>query len=60
MNELTSEELNEVGGGVEWASVGAMALRLGGRVLVGAAIGTGVGLVVGVGLYVAYEYSTHK
>ncbi len=46
MRELTTCEVNEVSGGV-----GVL-----GGILLGAAVGTGVGMVIGTAAYLAYLY----
>ncbi len=43
-------------GGVSWAGVGVMA----GRVAIGVCIGVGVGAVIGLGAYLAYEAIQHN
>lgn len=52
MRELTFNDIDNVDGGM--APVAAVAIR----VVAGVAIGGGVGIVVGVAAYLAYEYIT--
>ena len=49
--DLNENELLHINGGVAWAVVGKVALRV---VVAGAGVATGVGIAVGVGL-LAYE-----
>lgn len=56
MIELSKVELDEVNGGVSWAGVGVFA----GRVAIGVCLGVGVGAVIGLGAYLAYEAIQHN
>lgn len=53
MKELTVIEMCNVDGG-SWSAVGQVA----GRIVLGAAVGTGAGLIIGLAAYVAYEALT--
>lgn len=53
MRELTIIETQVADGG-SWSAVGQVA----GRIALGAAVGTGAGLLIGLAAYVAYEALT--
>lgn len=52
MRELTISELEQVEGG-------NIAIQIGARILLGAAVGTGAGLLIGLAAYVVYEAVTN-
>ncbi|WP_371377929.1 hypothetical protein [Thalassotalea aquiviva] len=54
MRELTKNEINDVNGGISSTTVKAGVKLLGGALLRGIAIGSGIGVFIGVGM-IAYD-----